>query len=71
MQISGSNLLLVSQQAAPAAAPAPGFAAALKQAAGFTPRDLTVPETRAEPPAKAAAAPAPSGRPGMHVDLKV
>jgi hypothetical protein len=74
MQISGTNLLLASQQAAPAAAPAPGFAAALQKISGFTPRDLTVPEPKAAPEIKpAAAAPIPSRpmRPGMHVDLKV
>jgi len=69
MQISGSNLLLVSQQAAPADASAPGFAAALKQAAGFTPRDLTVHGSTAVPEAKPVQTAA--SRPGMHVDLKV
>jgi hypothetical protein len=73
MQISGANLLASQQlrEAAPAAkAPAPGFAAALQKAAGFTPRDLTAPQPAVPADAKTAAPGGPS-RPGMHIDLKV
>lgn len=73
MQISGANLLATQQMAAPAAAQpaAPGFAAMLQKAAGFTPRDLTRPEPAQTAAAPAEAKPAQATRPGMHIDLKV
>jgi hypothetical protein len=73
MQISGANLLASQQlrEAAPATkAPAPGFAAALQKAAGFTPRDLTAPQATAPAEAKTAA-PAAYARPGAQIDIKV
>ncbi len=73
MQISGANLLASQQlrETVPAAkAPAPGFAAALQKAAGFTPRDLTASQPAAPAEAKPAASAGPS-RPGAQIDIKV
>ena len=80
MQISAANLLLASQQAAPAGAgPAtPAFSAALHKATGFTPPDFT----KTEPPIMRQAVPPQTGvaqtgtapaatRPGMHINLTV
>jgi hypothetical protein len=77
MQISGANLLVASQQVAPAGqSAAPGFAAALQKTSGFTPRDLTRPEpariaTEANPAEAKQGAAAGPVRLGMHFDLKI